>query len=68
MNEYSGGNHLVYKSIFLSIRVMGVYLELVEENPGSHLNRENIEDEHVIDEIMSYFKRKVNAVICDLSP
>ena len=30
--------------------------------------RENIEDEHVVDEIMDYFGRKVNAVICDLSP
>ncbi|NNL58655.1 MAG: 23S rRNA (uridine(2552)-2'-O)-methyltransferase, partial [Nitrosopumilus sp.] len=24
--------------------------------------------EHVVDEIMSYFGRKVNAVVCDLSP
>ena len=33
-----------------------------------HIVRENIEDEHVVDEILSYFERKVNAVICDLSP
>ena len=35
---------------------------------GLIIIRENIEDEHVIDEVLSYFGRKVNAVICDLSP
>ncbi len=49
-------------------KVMGIDLSYVEEIPGAHLIRENIEDEHVIDEIMDYFERKVNAVICDLSP
>ena len=47
---------------------MGVDLSYVEEIPGAHIIRENIEDEHVVDEILSYFERKVNAVICDLSP
>jgi len=49
-------------------KVMGVDLSYVEEIPGAYLVRENIEDEHVVDEIMSYFGRKVNAVVCDLSP
>lgn len=49
-------------------KVMGVDLSYVEEIPGAHIIRENIEDEHVVDEIMDYFGRKVNAVICDLSP
>ena len=49
-------------------KVMGVDLSYVEEIPGAYFIRENIEDEHVIDEVMSYFGRKVNAVICDLSP
>jgi 23S rRNA (uridine2552-2'-O)-methyltransferase len=49
-------------------KVMGIDLSYVEEIPGAYLIRENIEDEHVIDEIMSYFGRKINAVICDLSP
>ena len=49
-------------------KVMGIDLAYVEEIPGAHIIRENIEDEHVADEIMSYFERKVNAVICDLSP
>ncbi|AJW70181.1 RlmE family RNA methyltransferase [Nitrosopumilus adriaticus] len=49
-------------------KVMGVDLSYVEEIPGAHIIRENIEDEHVIDEVMTYFGRKVNAVVCDLSP
>jgi 23S rRNA (uridine2552-2'-O)-methyltransferase len=49
-------------------KVMGIDLSYVEEISGAYLIRENIEDEHVVDEIMSYFGRKINAVICDLSP
>ena len=49
-------------------KVMGVDLSYVEDIPGAHIIRENIEDEHIVDEVMDYFGRKVNAVICDLSP
>ena len=49
-------------------KVMGVDLSYVEEIPGAYLVKANIEDEYLIEEIMSYFGRKVNAVICDLSP
>ena len=49
-------------------KVMGIDLSYVEEIPGANILRENIEDEHVVDEIMDYFERKVNAVVCDLSP
>jgi 23S rRNA (uridine2552-2'-O)-methyltransferase len=49
-------------------KVMGVDLSYVEEIPGAYLVRENIGDEHLVDEVMSYFGRKVNAVVCDLSP
>ena len=49
-------------------KVMGIDLSYVEEIPSAHIIRENIEDEHVVDEIMDYFERKVNAVVCDLSP
>ena len=49
-------------------KVMGVDLSYVEEIPGAHLVKANIEDEYLLEEIMSYFERKVNAVICDLSP
>ena len=47
---------------------MGIDLSYVEEIPGAHILRKNIEDDDTIDEVMSYFERKVNAVICDLSP
>lgn len=49
-------------------KVMGVDLSYVEEIPGAHLVRENIEDESIVDGILDYFQRKVNAVVCDLSP
>jgi 23S rRNA (uridine2552-2'-O)-methyltransferase len=49
-------------------KVMGVDLSYVEEIPGAYLVRENIEDGHLVDEVMTYFGRKVNAVVCDLSP
>ena len=49
-------------------KVMGVDLSYVEEIPGAYLVRENIDDEHLVDEVMTYFGRKVNAVVCDLSP
>ena len=49
-------------------KVMGVDLSYVEEIPGAHIVKANIEDENLTDEILSYFERKVNAVICDLSP
>lgn len=49
-------------------KVMGIDLSYVEEIPGAHILRGDIEDENVVDEVMSYFERKVNAVICDLSP
>ena len=49
-------------------KVMGVDLSYVEEIPGAHIVRENIENEFLPDEVLSYFGRKVGAVICDLSP
>ena len=49
-------------------KVMGVDLSYVEEIPGAHIVRENIENEYLADDVLSYFGRKVGAVICDLSP
>ena len=49
-------------------KVMGVDLSYVEEIPGAHIVRENIENEYLVDDVLSYFGRKVGAVICDLSP
>ncbi|HJJ21470.1 MAG: RlmE family RNA methyltransferase [Crenarchaeota archaeon] len=49
-------------------KVMGVDLSYVEDIPGAHIVRDDIENEHLVDDILSYFERKVGAVICDLSP
>ena len=49
-------------------KVMGIDLSYVEEIPGANILRKNIEDDDTIDEVLYYFERKVNAVICDLSP
>ncbi len=49
-------------------KVMGVDTSYVEEIPGAYIIRENIEDQAIVDDILEYFERKVNAVICDLSP
>ena len=63
-----GWTQMAVKLVGNQGKVMGVDLSYVEEIPGAYIIRENVEDEHVIDEVMSYFGRKVNAVICDLSP
>ncbi len=49
-------------------KVMGVDTSYVEDIPGAELLRGKIEDESIVDEIFEYFEKKVNAVICDMSP
>ena len=49
-------------------RVMGVDTSYVEEIPGAGLLRASVEDEFLADDIMDYFGRRINAVICDMSP
>ncbi|MGQ0795236.1 MAG: RlmE family RNA methyltransferase [Nitrosopumilaceae archaeon] len=49
-------------------KVMGVDTSYVEEIPNAHIIRGDIEDESIVELILEYFGRKVNAVICDLSP
>ena len=49
-------------------KVMGVDKSYVEDISGVELLRGDIEDESIVDEIFEYFGRKVNAVICDISP
>ncbi len=49
-------------------KLMGIDITYVEEIPGAKLLKANIEDESIIDEILEYFGRKINVVICDLSP
>jgi len=47
-------------------KVMGIDATYVEDIAGAYLIKQNIEDEKV-EEIFSYFERKVSAVICDIS-
>jgi 23S rRNA (uridine2552-2'-O)-methyltransferase len=49
-------------------KVMGIDTLYVEEIPNTHIIRGDIEDESIVELIFEHFGRKVNAVICDLSP
>ena len=49
-------------------KVLGVDTSYVEDVEGAEILRGSIEDESIADEIIEYFERKTNAVICDLSP
>ena len=49
-------------------KVMGIDSSYVEDIPGAELLRANIEDESLVDEILEFFERKLDALICDLSP
>ena len=49
-------------------KVLGIDLSFVEDLPGVEIIRGNIEDPDIFEEIMSFFNRKVDSVICDLSP
>jgi len=48
--------------------VLGADQSYVEEIEGAKIMREDITDEGIVDEIMGYFGKKIDAVICDLSP
>ena len=63
-----GWTQIAVKLVGNQGKVMGVDLSYVEEIPGAHIVRENIENEFLPDDVLSYFGRKVGAVICDLSP
>ena len=49
-------------------RVMGVDTSYVEEISGAFLLRGSVEDKYLANDIMDYFGRRINAVICDMSP
>ncbi len=49
-------------------KVLGIDASYVEDIPGAELLRANIEDESLVDEILEFFERKLDALICDLSP
>ena len=49
-------------------KVMGVDTSFVEEISGAYMLKSDICDDSVTKEILSFFGKKVNVVICDLSP
>ena len=63
-----GWTQIAVKLVGNQGKVLGVDTSYVEEIEGAEILRGNIEDESIVDEIIEYFERKVNAVICDLSP
>ena len=49
-------------------KVMGVDASFVEEIPGAYIIKSDISDDSITKETLSFFGKKVNAVISDLSP
>ena len=49
-------------------KVMGVDTSFVEEIPGAYMIKSDICNDFISKEILSFFGKKVNSVICDLSP
>jgi 23S rRNA (uridine2552-2'-O)-methyltransferase len=49
-------------------KVMGVDTAYVDDIENAYLHRGDISDGSIAEEVMEHFGRKVNAVICDLSP
>jgi len=49
-------------------KVLGIDTSYVEDIPGADVIKGNIEDENIADEVLEYFGRKINVVICDISP
>jgi len=49
-------------------KVLGIDTSYVEDIPGVEIIRGDIENEFVSEKVLEYFERKVQSVICDLSP
>ena len=49
-------------------KVMGIDKTYVEEISGAFVQQGNIENESIVQDILSFFNGKINSLICDLSP
>lgn len=49
-------------------KVMGIDTSYVEEIPRANVILGDIENDEVVEDVLTYFERKINSVICDLSP
>jgi len=63
-----GWTQLAVKLVGNTGKVMGIDTSYVEEIPRAYIIKGSVEDESIVDEIFSYFGRKINSIICDMSP
>ena len=49
-------------------KVLGIDMSFVEEIPNVKIIQGNVEEPSIVDEIIEYFGKKADSVICDLSP
>ena len=49
-------------------KVLGIDMSFVEEIPNVKIIQRDIDELSIVDEIMEYFGKKADSVICDLSP
>ena len=49
-------------------KVVGIDTSFVEEISGAYILKANIDDDSTVEDIFSFFGKKINAVISDLSP
>ncbi len=49
-------------------KIMGVDLSDVKKVPGMYFLKKNIQSEPIIGDVFEYFGKKVDTVICDISP
>lgn len=63
-----GWTQMALKYVGNKGKVMGIDTSYVEDIPGAYILKDSIENDSALEAVMDYFERKVNAVICDLSP
>ena len=49
-------------------KVMGIDRDFVEEISGTFILKASIDDDNIVKDVFDYFGKKINTVICDLSP
>lgn len=63
-----GWTQMALKYVGNKGKVMGIDTSYVEDIPGAYILKDSIENDSALEAVMEYFGRRVNAVICDLSP
>ena len=49
-------------------KILGIDTSFVEDLPDVNFIQANIDDENIVEDILEFFGRKADSVICDLSP